>query len=100
VIAGDSFFVSRSEQLAKLTLLYAMPTTFPYRAFAAAGGLMSYGGNQTKPFCLIGLYAEEPSNLPVHQDTKIEPITNLKTAKALGLAVPPTWLALADEVIE
>jgi putative tryptophan/tyrosine transport system substrate-binding protein len=106
VIGSDPFFNSRSEQLAGLTIRYALPTIYQYRAFVTAGGLMSYGANLADAFRLGGTYAgrilkgEKPTNLPVQQATKVELYINLKTAKALGLTVPNALLATADEVIE
>jgi putative ABC transport system substrate-binding protein len=106
VIGTDGFFVAHSEQLAALTVRYGMPAIFQYRAFAAAGGLMSYGGSVTDSYRLSGVYTgrilrgEKPADLPVQQATKVELIVNLKTAKALGLAVPMSLLGRADEVIE
>jgi putative ABC transport system substrate-binding protein len=106
VIGTDGFFVSKSEKLAALTVRYAMPAIFQYRAFAAAGGLMSYGGSVTDSYRLSGVYVgrilkgAKPADLPVQQSTKIELIVNLKTARALGLTVPMSLLGRADEVIE
>jgi putative tryptophan/tyrosine transport system substrate-binding protein len=106
VISPDVYFNTRIEQLAALALRQAMPTIYQFRAFAVAGGLMSYGGDLRESYRHVGLYAgrilkgTEPAGLPVYQATKVELIINLKTAKALGLDVPPTLLARADEVIE
>jgi putative tryptophan/tyrosine transport system substrate-binding protein len=106
VIAGDGVFVSRSEQLASLTLHYGVPTIFQFREFAAAGGLMSYGTSVTEQYLIGGRYAgrilkgEKAADLPVQQVTKIELIINLKTAKALGVTIPLPLRGRADEVIE
>ena len=106
VIGTDAFYNSRSEQLAALTIRHAVPTIYHTREFAAAGGLMSYGGNLTEPYHLTGVYAgrilkgESASDLPVQRATKIGLIINLKTAKSLGLTVPLPLLGRADEVIE
>jgi putative ABC transport system substrate-binding protein len=106
VIGNDPFFNSRSEQLAALSVRHAMPTIFQNREFAAAGGLMSYGGSIADTYRVVGVYTgrilqgEKPADLPVQQVTKVEMIVNLKAAKALGLKVPLSLLGRADEVIE
>jgi ABC-type uncharacterized transport system substrate-binding protein len=105
VIGNDDFFNSRTEQLATLALHNAVPTIFQYRTFAAAGGLMSYGGSMD-PYRLAGVYigrilkGEKPADLSVQQSTKVELFVNLKTAKTLGVTVPQLLLGRADEIIE
>ena len=106
VIGNDALFLSESRRLAALAIHYAMPTIHQSRAFAAAGGLASYGGSVGEAHRNARVYAgrilkgERPADLPVVQSTKIELTVNLRTAKALGLAVPELLLARADEVIE
>jgi putative tryptophan/tyrosine transport system substrate-binding protein len=106
VIAPDAMFISRSEQLGALTLQHAVPAITQFREFAAAGGLMTYGGSFTESARQVGVYTgrilkgEKPADLPVQQSAKAELIINVKSAKALGLAVPRELLARADEVIE
>jgi putative ABC transport system substrate-binding protein len=106
LIGPFSYFNTKSERIAALTLRYTMPAIFQSREFAAAGGLMSYGGSVTELYRLAGIYTgrvlkgTKPADLPVHQSTKVELFINLKTAKALGLTVPLPLLGRADEVIE
>jgi putative ABC transport system substrate-binding protein len=106
LITADTFFSGKSAELAALASRHAVPTISPYRDFARAGGLMSYGGSITELYRLVGVYTgrilkgEQPNDLPVQQVTKVDFIINLKTANALGLTVPPTLLGRADEVIE
>jgi putative ABC transport system substrate-binding protein len=106
VVSPDTLFVSRSKQLATLALRYALPTILPGRDFAAQGGLASYGSNAVAMARQVGVYAgrilngEKPADMPVQQPTKFELVINLKTAKTLGLTIPQSVLAIADEVIE
>jgi putative ABC transport system substrate-binding protein len=106
VIETSPLFTTRMEQLASLTLRYRMPAIYQFRGFPAGGGLVSYGGNLPEAYRLAGIYVgrilkgEKPADLPVQRLTKVELILNLKTAKALGITVPPSLLARADEVIE
>jgi putative ABC transport system substrate-binding protein len=106
VVGNDTFFSTRSEQLAALALRHGVPAIFQYRQFVEAGGLMSYGGDLADNYRLTGVYTgrvlkgENPADLPVMQSTKVELIINLKTARALGLTVPLSLLGRADEVIE
>jgi putative tryptophan/tyrosine transport system substrate-binding protein len=106
VIAPDQVLYGLSGRIAALAIRHGVPTIFQYRESAAVGGLMSYGGNAKDAQRLVGAYTgrilkgEKPSDLPVQQSTKVELIVNMKTARALGLEIPPGLILRADEVIE
>lgn len=106
VISADPLFAVRNQQLAELSVRFGTPSISPYRPFAKAGGILSYGGSLIDQYRQLGVYTgrilkgARPADLPVEQITKVELIVNLKTAKALGLAVPQAILSRADEVIE
>src|SRR6516225_30708 len=106
IVMPDPFFIGRREQLVGLAARHTMPTIYPSRVFTDIGGLISYGSGYQELYQRLGIYVGKilkgatPADLPVQQSTKVEMVINLKTAKALGLTVPPALLALADEVIE
>jgi putative tryptophan/tyrosine transport system substrate-binding protein len=106
VVSPNTLFVSRREQIVALASRSAVPAIYSGRAFTAAGGLISYGPSSTEVSRQLGIYTgkilngAKPADLPVQQPTKFELVLNLKTAKALGLTVPPSILACADDVIE
>jgi putative ABC transport system substrate-binding protein len=106
VVGTDTFFSSRLEQLAALSLRHAAPTAYHFREFAAAGGLIAYGGSLAEAFRGTGVYTgrilkgDKPADLPVQQVTKVELYLNLKTAKALRLDIPLPVIGLANEVFE
>jgi len=106
IVDGDNLFNTQHDQMAALAARYRIPSTYPTRVFADAGGLLSYGDNRLESVRQAGIYVgrilkgDKPSDLPVLQPAKFELSINLKTAKALGLAIPSNLVALADEVIE
>ena len=106
VVSGETFFSTQSDRIIALAARHAVPTMYPYREHALAGGLVSYATDPVDLFRIAGTYAgrilmgEKPADLPVQQPVKIELVINLKTAKALGLTFPLTLLGRADEFIE
>src|SRR5262249_36233825 len=105
VVGPGALFLSRSAHLVTLATHYRLPTIYPFRENAEAGGLMSYGSSQAEQFRKVGVYTgrilkgEKPADLPVMRATRFEFIINLHTAKLLGIQAPATLLAIADEVI-
>lgn len=106
LVPADAFFAASRDRLAKLAMRNSVPAIFSLREAAVSGGLMSYGNDLADTYRLIGNYAArivkgaKPADLPVLQPTKFQFVLNLKTARAMGLAIPPRVLAIADEVIE
>jgi putative ABC transport system substrate-binding protein len=106
VVPAEPFFNNRRQQIVALAARHAVPAIYEWREFADAGGLISYGPSLTDTFRQLGVYAgrvlagANPADMPIQQPTRLELMVNLKTAKALGLTVPPSILARADEIIE
>jgi putative ABC transport system substrate-binding protein len=106
VVAADTVFVEQRQQIAELTKRYRLPSMFSFREHAEAGGLISYGQSLMDGYRRAATYVDRilkgasPSSLPIEQSTKLELVVNLKTARLLGVEVPPALLTLADEVIE
>jgi putative ABC transport system substrate-binding protein len=106
LVGADALFNDHRQQVVSLAARYAMASVYPWREYVTAGGLVSYGPNLSEGYRLSGLYVgrilkgEKPADLPIIQPAKFELAINLRTAKTLGIDVPPTVIARADEVIE